>query len=310
MRWIVRQMAARQSLRGLLNHYYGLLSDAGRSRFEQRYSRIFLSRGLFGGAGAPLAAGEWVVRFAGRGIRMPLRPDWSWLDWDSAISAVAHDVEVTQTYEAIIGSNQRPSLFLDVGANYGIHSVLFLSAGIPVIAFEPNPTCFEHFRLVCQLNGLPAERWEQVAIGSKPGQIDLVYPRKSSWFGSVSPDSVPWLKDADDLVKQTVPLRTLDEYLGDIPPDNVLIAIDVEGFEPEVILGASGLLQNRRPKLIFESLDPKSRDFMFRLFEERGFAIHALPWDPARPSHPLRAAEFQESKGINFIALPAIAGRT
>jgi FkbM family methyltransferase len=303
MRWLVRQMAARKGLRGILNRYYGSLGDDGKSRFRNRYAEIFRSRGLLSGTGVALAPGDWGVSFAGRQIRMPLRTDWAWLDWDAAISAVGHDVEITQTYAAMIQSNQRPAIFLDVGANYGMHSLLFLSAGIPVIAFEPNPTCFTHFQVMCELNGLRAEKWEQVAIGSKPGQIELVYPEKGSWFGSVSPDRVPWVKDATDLINRLVPLKTLDEYLADIPAHNVMMAIDVEGFEPEVILGASQLLASRKPKIVFESLDPKSRGEMFRLFAERGYGIHSLPWAPSRPSRALGAAEFDASTGINFIAI-------
>ena len=39
-----------------------------------------------------------------------------------------------------------------------------------------------------------------------------------------------------------VPLKKLDDYLPDVSCDRLLIKIDVEGFEREVIQGASHLL--------------------------------------------------------------------
>ena len=40
------------------------------------------------------------------------------------VSIVGHDIEVKETYAALIASDHRPTLFLDVGANYGLHSIL------------------------------------------------------------------------------------------------------------------------------------------------------------------------------------------
>jgi FkbM family methyltransferase len=119
----------------------------------------------------------------------------------------------------------RTALFLDVGANYGTHSVLFLSAGIPVIAFEPNPACFSYFQTVCELNGLTG-RWEHVAIGNDGGQIELVYPDKETWLGSVSSEVAFTLKKSTFVKTQHVPLKKLDDYCSDIH-NNVLIKIDV-----------------------------------------------------------------------------------
>ena len=303
-RWIVRQIAARKGPRTLLNRYYGSLSDEAKYRFERSYGQVFRSRGLFGGQGVPLALGEWSVRFVDREIRLPLRPEWAGLDWETAVSAVGHDTEVIQTYTALIRSDQRPALFLDVGANYGMHSILFLSAGIPVIAFEPNQTCFPHFQTICDLNGLAVGRWEQVAIGNRSGQIDLVYPENDSWMGSVSSEVTPALRENFGGVKtQRVPMKILDDYLCHVPQDNVLIAIDVEGFEPEVIAGASQLLRHCRPKIIFESLDAKSRDELFRLFADHGYSIHSLPWQPSGTSRFLEIGEFVAATGTNFIAI-------
>jgi FkbM family methyltransferase len=295
-RSIVRSIAAKMGPRSLLNQYYGLLSDEAKSRFHARYSKIFRDEDVL------LASGEWVIHFIDRKIRLPLRPSWSWLDWDGAVSAIGHDIEVKQTYAALIKSDQRPSLFLDVGANYGTHSVLFLSAGIPVIAFEPNPTCLSYFQAVCELNGL-AGRWEQVAIGNDGGQIELVYPEKETWLGSVSLDVAFALKKSN-LVRTThVPLKKLDDYCRDIPRDNVLVKIDVEGYEREVIQGASQLFLYCKPKLIFESNNARVRGDLFRVLADYGYSVHQLPWQPSGGSRVLDSGEFLTTTATNFMAV-------
>ncbi len=296
-RSIVRSIAARNGLRSVLERYYASLSDEAKSRFHARYSKIFRNHSVV------LAPGEWVVDFVDRRIRLPLRPSWSWLDWDNAISIIGHDIEVKQTYAALVTADERPTIFLDVGANFGTHSVLFLSLGIPVIAFEPNPICFSQFKTICELNGLSG-RWEQVAIGNRNGQIELVYPDKeSSWLGSVSSDVAVALKRSGEVITKQVPLKKLDDFLSDVPLDKALIKIDVEGFEREVIQGASQILQRCKPKIIFESNDTKLRLELFQLLANHGYSVNPLPWRPSFASRRLDIDDFLTSKATNFIAI-------
>jgi FkbM family methyltransferase len=227
---------------------------------------------------------------------------------------LGHDIEIKQTYAALIASDQRPTLFLDVGANYGTHSILFLAAGIPVIAFEPNPSCFVHFQTMCKLNGLSG-RWEQVALGREVGDVELAYPEKETWLGSVSSDVVPNLKELHDVTSVRVPIRTLDYYLGDnclgdIPDCRVLIKIDVEGYEREVLKGASRMLRDWMPTIIFESNDVKARDDLFHLLAGFAYCIHPLPWRPVTRSQSLGIAEFLASAATNFLALPSESDRS
>jgi len=299
-RSIVRSIAAQNGPRTVLNRYYGLLGDEAKSNFHARYSKIFRDNGV------PLAPGEWDITFIDRKIRLPLRPSWSWLDWDTAVSIIGHDIEVKQTYAALVTSDQRPAIFLDVGANYGMHSVLFLSVGIPVIAFEPNPSCLSYFETICELNSLTG-RWEQVAIGNKAGQIELVYPEKETWLGSVSSHVVATLEKAHGVIAKQVPLKKLDDYLSDVPRDKVLIKIDVEGFELEVVEGASRVLRDCKPKLIFESNNAKSRHALHQLLGHCGYSVHPLPWQPSFASRFLDLDEFLTSASVNFIAIPRSA---
>jgi FkbM family methyltransferase len=298
-RSLVRKMAAGRGSRAVLNKYYDLVNDHSKAHFYARYSKIFREQGI------QLIDGAWKVKFAKRTIQLPLRSAWSWLDWDQAMSFIGHEIEIKQTYFNLINSNLRPKYFLDIGANYGIHSIFFLAAGIPVSAFEPNPDCFPYFRTVCEMNGLSGN-WEEVAIGNRSGQIELVYPERETWLGSTSPEVISNFRSSMAPVSRKVRVGTLDEYLQRVPHERVLIKIDVEGAEIEVLQGASKLLNYCRPTIIFESNDPQKRWDLFQKFEQINYSVHALPWRPSPDSRCLNLCEFESSTSTNFIAIERV----
>jgi FkbM family methyltransferase len=290
-------------LRRILNRHHLNLDDDGRKRFHGLYSKMFtrrsfhrLMRGLSGG---------WTVRFMNRDIVMPLNGASLWLDWDSALAIIGHDNEVKQTYAALLSSETPPELFFDVGANYGSHSILFCSAAIPVIAVEPNPTCFDYCKLVCELNGFSLPQWERVAVGDRRGQVDLVYPAHETWLGSISPAVAQAIGEDREMTRHVVPLRPLDDYLDHVIGKRLLIKIDVEGFEQEVLHGASRILADVRPRVIFESNERASRLPLHDLFGNCDYGVHTLPWRGAdRQSSPMTAETFRQSEATNFMAAP------
>lgn len=233
-------------------------------------------------------------------IAMPLRRDSIWLDWDSAVSITGHDIEVKRTYSKLLSSDKPPELFFDVGANYGTHSALFRSAGVPVVAFEPNPSCFAFCKSVCQLNRFSLPQWEQVAIGDRLGNVNLTYPERETWLGSVSPGVVQTISERREVVSKTVPIRPLDDYFSQVAGKRLLIKIDVEGFELEVLRGASRILADVRPDIIFESNDPSFRSQLFELLASRNYGIHALP--KGGEPQPLVLELFVRSQSTNFLA--------
>jgi len=120
---------ANRTCRACLNAAYRGLTLDQQATVHARFAKLFRERGEL------REPGFWTVRFAGRRVRMPLRPFSMWLDWDNAVSLSGHDIEVKKTYLSLLGSRRRPELFLDIGANYGTHSLLFLVHGVDTIAF-------------------------------------------------------------------------------------------------------------------------------------------------------------------------------
>jgi FkbM family methyltransferase len=295
-RSIIRWFAARKVPRYLLNWYYRAISFERKSRFHSRYSKIF-------GPEHSIVPGQWTIDFLGRRIRLPLRSSLCWLDWDYGVSVLGHDAEIKQTYAELIQSDHCPAVFLDVGSNYGTHAVLFLAMGIPIIAFEPIAACFRHFQMVCELNDLSG-RWESVALGKAAGKIKLVYPEKECWLGATSDKVISNLRSHFATLEEIeVPLRRLDDYLDEMPEGEILLKLDVEGFEMDVLHGSSRLLRDRSPNVIFESNDMEMRPTIFDLLREFGYNVHPLPWRALGKSRVLSKHEFVLDSANNFIAV-------
>jgi hypothetical protein len=58
-------------------------------------------------------------------------------DWGLSLLVAGHDVEIKETYRYLL-EERKPKLFFDIGANYGTHSLIFLTHGVRTISFEPN----------------------------------------------------------------------------------------------------------------------------------------------------------------------------
>ncbi|MFO1157463.1 MAG: FkbM family methyltransferase [Reyranellaceae bacterium] len=279
----------------MVNAFYRSLRDSGKSKYHGRYASMFAD------SDASLASGHWTIDFLGAPLSLPLRAEQTWLDWDLAVATLGHDLEVKRTYAEILQSAYRPDIFLDVGANYGTHTLLFKSAGIATISFEPNERCAGYFRLACELNGFEA-RWEPVALGDRHGSIELVFPDRKTWHGSVVAEVVEALKREQDVVVRQVPLKKLDDYHADVKGKRVLMKIDVEGAEEGVLMGAAGLLQEVRPMIVFESNQPERRAELHALFARHAYGIEDLPWTRKSERPALSADAFSRSPAGNFLA--------
>lgn len=300
---LMRRVAARAWSRALLNGVYLRLRPVQRRFFHNAFAKIYRGRRVLGSSGA------WKVRFCGKTLRLPLRQDQFWLDWDCAMTAVGHDVEVIETYRALVDSTVSIDVFVDIGSNYGTHSLLFLVHGIQTISFEPNKSCHEYFHEACDLNGVTPELIP-LALGEEAGRVKLAYPERDTWYGTVDGELRTRLAAAHDLRIEVVERSTLDDQLASVEPQNVLVKIDTEGSELAILRGAAITLQRVRPYVIFESLGDRERVELFGFFQSHGYRIHRLPWAPASKDGPLDLDRFVDSPATNFMAAFGPSGDT
>lgn len=162
----------------------------------------------------------------------------------------------------------RDAVVIDAGGNIGL-TALILSALVPdghVHVFEALPANAEYLRANIAANGVRNCTVNAVALGSRPGSV----PMKASGPGSHVMPGV----GGDGATM--VPMTTLDSYVEAAGLTRIdFIKMDVEGFEPAVLEGASATVERFRPPVLMEFntwclsyiQDFSARDFAFLLWD-------------------------------------------
>lgn len=189
--------------------------------------------------------------------------------------------------------SKNPKLILDVGANEGQFAQLCLRlTEAEVISFEPHPLTFQKLQKNIQNN-----RWRgfEMGLGSENGELELF-----DHAGQAGSQHASFQQGVFTEVHQTayethsVAVKTLDSLaaeFGDQPID--LLKIDVEGFELEVLKGATQLLQNKRIAMVmfeFNSMNIASHA-SFTSFEKllEGYDLYRLM---PKAFYPLKGENF------------------
>jgi FkbM family methyltransferase len=279
--------------RKLVNSMHNRLSYAQREAFWRNFSSVF------GGVDtSAFKVDVWTARFRGTELRCPLRPGSLWEDWSLAVGLLGTDSVIKETYDNILGSRRPPQVFVDIGANYGTHSLLFAASGVRTIAFEPNRSCAARAIEAFRSNNCVVE-WHQVALGEERKQVILSFPEYDPSLGSISNSDA---HRSPGLITQAVDQMKLDDY--GICGSDMLIKIDVEGYELQVLCGGEHLINRARPTIIFETLSESGRPELHDFFARREYAINSLPWLPFSGGSSISAEAFISAQDRNFIAVP------
>lgn len=168
----------------------------------------------------------------------------------------------------------RPNdLFFDIGANVGVYTILASGEiGAKTISFEPIPLTFEILSANVRLNNL-SDKVELLNIGLG-GSFGVLKFTKSL-------DAVNHVATSDDLDTIDVLVKRMDEISNIIPS---LIKIDVEGFETEVLNGATNILKNENLKAIIIELNGSGNRYGYdeNLIHEQllNFGFRSFRYDP------------------------------
>ncbi len=169
---------------------------------------------------------------------------------------------------------------LDIGANIGFYSCLAASRGKRSIAFEPAPRNLTFLYRNLLNNRFSTVEVFPVGLARQPG-IGRIYG-----YGGIS-SFVPGWAQAREAHSYLVPLTTLDTIAaGRFQNQNLLIKMDVEGFELDVLGGAAETLDlNPKPTWLVEILlsdevipGGVSRKFreVFEVFWKHGYRSRRL----------------------------------
>ncbi|TVR11504.1 MAG: FkbM family methyltransferase [Salinarimonadaceae bacterium] len=144
---------------------------------------------------------------------------------------------------------EKPDLFLDIGANFGLYACILARNGAVAhaIAFEPDRRNEAQLRANIARNGLDEiVAVEPLALGPQTGEARLAEGPASNRGASRLVDG------EDDEASYTVPVRRLDDLVA-LTGARILAKIDVEGREAGVLAGMERLLRENRCFLQIEA---------------------------------------------------------
>jgi FkbM family methyltransferase len=187
---------------------------------------------------------------------------------------------------------QEQLMVFDVGANEGQTTLAFRAAFPDAVihAFEPVSSTFRD--LEKNVGALTNVACHKLAFGAAAGEVTL-YLQRFSQTNSLLP---ALNKSAGESgIQENVRVMTIDEFcrkegIGRID----VLKTDTEGFDIEVLRGASPLLEDGRVELIYSEVglrpdDPRHTPLsaVLAFLEERGFylfSLYEVPWAEWGPS--------------------------
>jgi hypothetical protein len=191
------------------------------------------------------------------------------------------DRKITEVIKRIVRPGDH---VVDIGANLGLVTLQLASLVGPsglVYSFEPN-TC---------------------ALGSQEGILSLSFPPQNAGKGSLSKTrQAPGWSTAEVRV-ETFASVAAAQGIREVR----LLKLDVEGFEHEVLQGASSWLANHPPDtILFESNEkrhPDDADPVLSLLQAHGYSFYAIP----KQLYSLKLAPLARSGALSTLSHDILA---
>ena len=169
-------------------------------------------------------------------------------------------------------------VFVDVGANVGLYTCLAASKGRSVVAIEPLASNLRFLYQNVQNSDVKGVEVFPIGLSSSPGLGNL------GGIGAQASFLPNWATEGwgfNKYVHTVCPMSTLDIVLGNrFSGRQILVKIDVEGFEFDVLMGATATLEmSPKPVWIVEcflnefhpgGMNPHFLE-VFSIFWDRGY---------------------------------------
>ena len=201
---------------------------------------------------------------------------------DSVLSKLIFDGFETAETEFICSVLQEGDIFVDVGANIGLFSLIaskFVGPEGLVICFEPSPTTFD--RLVENVNQNCLENIDLRNIGLSNSSGELTFYISENGYDAWN----SFAPGQDNKLQRSiqVPVSTLDKELSGIDKSRVkVIKIDVEGWEKFVLYGGQAFLKEYSPIVIVEFTEENTFNAgypvydLYDIMENYGYSWHII----------------------------------
>jgi FkbM family methyltransferase len=161
------------------------------------------------------------------------------------LHAFGYDIKEYRSFYDTVVKPLNIKTIIDIGANTGAYSKEMREEfpEATIFAFEPLHDCFKQVEE--NMKGDKKFRVWNVALGNQNGTTEI---NKSSFHPSSSILSMVTLHKelypkSKESVTETIQIKRLDDVLqGETLEKNILIKIDVQGFEDKVIIGGKNII--------------------------------------------------------------------
>jgi len=159
-------------------------------------------------------------------------------------------------------------MFIDIGANIGLYTIALSSFFQKTLSLEASPTTYEILKLNVGLTGASNVLPLCLGASNQMRSATIYTPEGNLGWAKIVTDFT------DERSSQEIRLDTLDNIvssheLGDLPIG--LVKIDVEGHELQVLEGASRILSEKRPTVLYEALDGEAARVCSRILRDNGY---------------------------------------
>jgi FkbM family methyltransferase len=163
-----------------------------------------------------------------------------------------HNIGLSLAEKYVFDQIDYNSIYIDVGANFGLRSMYAASENREIILFEPNHELHTFTKSLFEQNRFVNYTIEPVCLSDSIGETTF-YISGSSYLSSRNQSNSDKDGHGGTTKKITVALNTLDNYLSKYQDKVVgLIKIDAEGEDLQVLKGAKKCLEIYRPFIIIE----------------------------------------------------------
>lgn len=170
------------------------------------------------------------------------------------------------------------STIIDVGANEGqfIHSISRSIPGRKIVAFEPIKSCFD--KLLINTQGMNIEAFNSgLSDHNGTNEINISENFVSSSILPIAELTTDLYPDSKYIKTQKIELKRLDDVVCKMNlSKNILLKIDVQGYEDKVLAGSMESLKNIAVVIIEFSYQPLYKgqwlfDETYQFFISMGF---------------------------------------
>ena len=190
-------------------------------------------------------------------------------------------------------------LLVDVGANHGQFGREMRDRGYRgrMLSFEPVSSVFVELQQESRGDAL-WETWHS-AIGAEPGRTTINVSEFSvfSSIRQINQDGLEFADRARTVRTEEIEVRTLDDVLAGDPAARLFLKIDTQGFEREVLLGATHTLERcvgvqleLAAQHIYDGIWPMHEAIEF--MSDRGFVPAQFEMVNAMKDDPTSGLEF------------------